>query len=121
MHPQRMSRSSTNHLRAANGSSERPRAREFQIGLTVSVPLNCVADGLLEGSGQVLDEGLDKHPGGIGGNHNDLLSSLRQPIPFGAGLVEYPILLQGTEIRNCSNIGLRNVARGRTVIRLPDF
>ena len=41
-----------------------------------------------KGSRQVLDERLDKHPGGIRGDHDDLLSSLRQPIPFGVGPVE---------------------------------
>src|ERR1700693_1390121 len=106
MHPQKMSRSLTNHLRAANGSSERPRARDFRTRLTVSVPWYCFADGFLESSRQVLNEGLDKHPGGIRGDHDDPLSSLGQPIPFGVGCIEYPILLQGTKIRNRSSIGL---------------
>src|SRR5579863_3030545 len=121
MHLQRMSRFWTNHPGAANGSSKSLCVSESAMGLTVSIPSSGVADGLFEGSRQVLDEWFDQHPGGIGGNHNDLLSSLRQTIPLGVGPVEYPILLQRTEIRNRSGIGLRNVGRTRAIIRLPDL
>src|SRR5277367_6678804 len=117
MRLQRMSRSLTNHLRAANDSSKPARVSECATSLTVSVLMGRFANGFFKGGRQVLDEGLDQHPGRIGGDHNDPLSSPRQPIPFGVVPVEYPILLQRTEIGNCSRIGFRNVGGTRAIIR----
>ena len=96
-------------------------ADERTTVLAGSVPLRCIINRFFETGRQVPDEGFDKHAGGIGGEHDYLLSSPRQLFPFCVGLVEHPILLQGTKIGDGSGIRLRDVLRGRAVVRLPDF